>query len=251
MRYSKCLFLSMGLVMATDTARAQENTEARMLIERAIFAQGGEATLATNPVITVKVNGIFHGFGESPPFSFTEESVSQGSNRQRDFVDGNLRFHKFRRGTVLNGNKGWAQVNDVTKELNQEQLAELQEDAYAGWVATLVPLKDKAFALAPVGAVNIDKRPALGVRVSSTGHRDVKLFFDKETNLLVMIERRQKMADGQEYTFEMFLSDYKSVQGIKQAMKVSVKRDGKPHEDYKVIQYTLSDNADLGTFAKP
>jgi hypothetical protein len=241
----------MGLVMATVTARAQENAEARMMIERAIFAQGGEAKLATNPVITVKVTGKFHGFGEYPPFSFTEESVSQGPNRHRDFVDGNLRSHQFRRGTVLNGNKGWVKGNDETKELNGEQLAELQEEAYADWVATLVPLKDKVFTLASVGAVSIDRRPALGVSVSSKGHRDVKLFFDKETSLLVMIEWRQKMFDGQAYSFETFLSDYKSVEGIKQAMKVSVKRDGKPHEDYKVIQYTLSDKADLGTFAKP
>lgn len=251
MRYTRRLFLAVGLVMTAVTARADDSAEARMLIEKAIRAQGGEAILAKNPVITVKKKGTFHGWHEMPPFSYTEESVSQGPNRLSDFVDGNVWFHKFRMGTIITGNKGWAKVNDHTQKLNEEDLAELQEEAYADWVATLVPLKDKAFTLAPVRAVIIDKRPALGIRVSSKDHRDVKLFFDQETRLLVMIETRMKMADGKEYIMETFLSDYKSVQGIKQAMKIGIKRNGEPHQDYKVIQYTLAETADWGTFAEP
>jgi hypothetical protein len=251
MRYGRRLFLAVGLIMTAVTARADESAETRMLVEKAIRAQGGEAKLAKNPVITVKTKGKFHGWHEMSPFSYTEESVSQGPNRLRDFVDGNVWFYKFRADTVINGNKGWAKFNEHTQELKEEDLAELKEEAYADWVATLVPLKDKAFTLAPVRAVIIDKRPALGIRVSSKGRRDVKLFFDQETSLLVKIESHMKMVDGKEYLMETFLSDYKSVEGIKQAMKISIKRNGEPHQDYKVIQYTLAETADWGTFAEP
>src|SRR5581483_1811755 len=188
MQYSPRLLLSLGLVMTAVTARAEESAQARILIEKAIRAQGGEARLAKNPVIIVKAKGKFHGFDEYPAFSFTCESISQGSDRLSVFYDGNTWFHKFRLCSVLNGKKGWVKGNNDTKELthelNEEQLAESQEEAYAEWLATLVPLKDKAFTLAPLRAINIDKRPALGVRVSSKGHRDVKLFFDQETSLL-------------------------------------------------------------------
>jgi hypothetical protein len=114
-----------------------------------------------------------------------------------------------------------------------------------------VPLKDKAFTLAPLGEVNIDKRPALGVRVSSKGHRDVSLYFDKRTALLAKTEARVKDDDGQEVTEETYSSDYQEVQGTKQAMKFTIKRDGKPYLEGEVTEYKLSESLDESMFAKP
>src|SRR5207248_11447730 len=101
------------------------------------------------------------------------------------------------------------------------------EQGYAGWVATLLPLKDKAFTLTTIGEVEVEKRPALGVKVSSKGHRDVDLYFDKESGLLVKTETRLKDEGGQEVMAETFLRDYKDVEGTKHAMKFAVHRDGK------------------------
>jgi len=54
-----------------------------------------------------------------------------------------------------------------------------------GWVAMLAPLKDKAYTLAPIGEVKVEDRPALGLRVSRKGNRDINLYFDKKTYLRV------------------------------------------------------------------
>jgi hypothetical protein len=92
---------------------------------------------------------------------------------------------------VLNGDKGWIEGGGETRAMTPEELKNAQEDNYAGWVAALTPLvKDKTFTLATIGETNVDNRPAVGVRVSADKHRDVNLYFDKETNLLAKIQHR-------------------------------------------------------------
>lgn len=91
----------------------------------------------------------------------------------------------------------------------------------------------------------------MGVKASSKDHRDVKLFFDKETGLLVKTERVAKDEIGQELTEEMFLSDYKAVQDTKQAMKFVIKRGGRPYQSWEVIRYQFAERPEAGTFAKP
>ena len=103
MRYSRRCFLSVGLIMATVTARADENATARTLVEKAMLAQGGEAKLAKFPVTKVKIKGKFHGFGDNVPFTFTGESAFQGADRLMCLIDGNAKGYKFR--TVLSSRK--------------------------------------------------------------------------------------------------------------------------------------------------
>ena len=157
--------------------------------------------------------------------------------------------------------KGTAKKGDLTEGGGKEppssdkptpkELAEAKEEAYGEWVATLLPLMDKAFTLAPLGEIRVDQRPAAGVKVSRVGRRDVNLYFDKATGLLVKIEARVKDDDGQEVTEETFLSDYRDVQGTKQAMKTTVKRDGKPYLESEVTECRLAEKLDDGVFAKP
>ena len=106
--------------------------------------------------------------------------------------------------------------------------------------------------IAAVDRFGVEKRAALGVKVSSKGHRDVDLYFDKETGLLVKTETRVKM-DGSdvEVQEESFASEYKEVQGTKQAMKFTVKRDGKLFVEGEATELTLSEKLDASTFAKP
>ena len=129
MRYGRLFFLSVGLVMATVTAKADESATARALVDKAMLALGGEAKLAKFPVTIVKFKGKFHGFDDNAPFTFTGESASQGADRLKFFVEGNAKGHKFRTGALLNGNRGWTKFNDETREFNKEQLAAFQEEA--------------------------------------------------------------------------------------------------------------------------
>jgi hypothetical protein len=114
------------------------------------------------------------------------------------------------------------------------------------------PLKDKQFKLATIGEIKVEKRTALGVKVSSKGHRDVDLYFDKETGLLVKTEHIAKDdMSGQEVTEESFPSDYKDVQGTKQPMKFVVKRSGKLFMDGEATEVKMYEKLDASLFEKP
>jgi hypothetical protein len=250
MRHSRHVFWAFGFVLvAAVMARGDDSAAVRALVDRALQAQGGEAKLMQFPAVTAKLKGTFHGLGEG--VAFTGEYSMQGADRQKIVFEADVAGQKLILVHVLSGNKGWNKVNDDTEEMDEEDLAEAKEEAYSEWVAALVPLKDKAFTLAPLGEVTVDKRPALGVRVSRKDHRDVNLYFDKATGLLVKTESRVKDDNGVEVAEETFLMDYKDVQGTKQAMKFTIKRDGTLYLESEITECQLLDKLDDSIFAKP
>ena len=249
MRVSWCVFLVSGLMYVTLAVRADDGAAVQALVDKAVQAQGGRARLERLPAVTGKCKGTFHGLGAAA--AFTGEFAFQGPDRSKFDIEAEADGQKLRLVVVLAGRQGWVKLNDDTEEQDEDDLAEAREEAYAEWVATLVPLRDKKFRLAPLGEVAVGGRPALGIKVSSKGHHDVDLYFDRGTSLLVKTQTRIKDDDGQEVTEETFLSDYKEVQDVKQAMKIVVKRDGKPYLETEVTECQLAERLDAGVFARP
>jgi hypothetical protein len=238
------------LLAATAPVRADDAADARAVIDKAVKAQGGREALAKFPATTVKFKGTFHGMGDGIPT--TGEIITQGIDQQKITIEVEAGGQKFQIVIVRDGNKGWTKIGNDTKEMTKDEIAEAKEQAYAGWVATLVPLADKQFTLATVGETKINDKPALGVKVSSKGHRDVDLYFDKESGLLVKSETQVKLeGSDQEVTEESFPSEYKDVQGTKQAMKFTVKRAGKLYVEGEATEIELAEKLDASVFAKP
>ncbi len=251
MKHGQSALLAFGLILGAPVAsRADDAADAKAaLVEKAIKAHGGDK-LTKLPATTLKMKGAIHTMGVD--LTFTAEVVSNGPERQKIDIEAEAGGQKIHIVNVLNGNKGWSSIGGQTTELDKDKLAEAKEEAYAGWVATLAPLKDKAFTLATIGEVEIEKKKALGVKVSRKGHRDVDLYFDKETGLLIKTESRVKDdTSGQEVTEESFPSEFKDVQGTKQAMKFTIKRDGKPFLEGEATECELAEKLDDSVFAKP
>jgi len=241
--------VAVGFLLAAAPARA-DDADARSLVEKAVKARGGQDKLEKLPAQVVKFKGTFHGMGEGLPMS--GEGSRQGSDKQK--IDGNVEVNgqKFPFTLVVAGDKGWMKMGDEAKELDKDALAEAKENAYAGWVSTLAPLKDKAFTLATVGEAKVGERAALGVKVSRKGHRDIDLYFDKETGLLLKMETQvKKEGSDQEVTEETLFGDHKDAQGTKQPGKFTINREGKLYMALEATEYQLSDKLDDSTFAKP
>ena len=68
---------------------------------------------------------------------------------------------------------------------------------------------------------------------------------------LAKTETRVKDDHGQEVTEETFLSAYQEVQGTKQAMTFTIKRDGLRYLEGEVAQSPLAEKLDDRVFAKP
>lgn len=236
------LAVAAGPVAADDAAKA--------VIDRAIQAAGGAATLAKFAASVAKVKGTVHEMGLDIAFAGTISS--QGADRLRSELEIAVAGDKFTVINVLNRDKAWEKLDGEVEEMDKEQLAELREEAHLGWVTTLVPLRDKAFTLAPLGERIVGDRPAVGVKVSHKERRDVNLYFDKETALLVLTESRVLDEDsGQEVTEATYYSDYKDVQGMKTPMKLKTLRDGKPYIDAEVTEIKYHEKLDDAVFGRP
>jgi hypothetical protein len=231
-----------GLVLAFSGAlRAEEPKE---IIDKAIKAAGGEEKLAKFKAHTWSAKGTYYGAGDGMPY--TAEYAVQFPDKIRVEIKNVFTL-------VLNGDKGWMKMGDDSNEMDAEQLAEQKEVHHAGYVTTLLPLKGKGYALAPLGDVKIAGRPAVGIKVSSKNHRDVNLYFDKETNLLVKGEWTVKAMEegGKEVAQETLYSDYKDVDGAKVPMKVALNRDGKKYVESENSDVKVAEKLDDSLFGKP
>jgi hypothetical protein len=240
--------LAVGLVLSVaGAARAGDAAEARKVIDKAIAASGGAANLAKNKAVTWKGKGTFYGMGEGVPYVGAwsmELPTKLRMEIENVFV------------LVVDGDKGWTRMGDATQEMSKEQLDEQKQGLYCEWVASLLPFldKDKAkdLTLSLLPEEKVDNKPAAGVKVTQQGKRDVSLYFDKDSGLLVKsVFDVKDDASGNLVKQEAYYSNYKDVQGIKLAFKNVVKREGKPFVDGELFDYKGSEKLPENTFAKP
>jgi hypothetical protein len=181
---------------------------------------------------------------------FTAEMIQQLPGQTRLTTEMVINGQKLLTLRILSGDKGWQTNGGAVQEIGKEELHDVQEEAYSLWLATLVPLQDKAFSLAATADVQVGGQPAVGVRVSRKGHGDVRLYFDKASGLLVRLERRAKEGGldvDKQYTF----AGHKSTDGVVLPTKYTEVINGKKLLDVSAISYRLLSRVEEGTFAKP
>lgn len=117
----------------------------------------------------------------------------------------------------------------------------------------LVPLLKEGFQLSTLKDTKVDGRPAEGILITHEKHRPLRYFFDKETHLLVKSERTLSKSESEnEGIEETIWSDYRTIQGTKQAMKASVRWDGVEVSEAKTTELKLYEKPlDEKLFAQP
>ena len=237
--------LSAGLVLYG------QETSPRAIVDKAIKAHGGEANLAKFPAYTAKGTGNFYGLGEGIPYD--GEWFFQGGTQQSFMVESKVNNMTFKFLRVVNGDKGWIKLNDgEAMNMSKDELAEEQELLFASTVTRLYALKDKSFELAVIGEAKVGEKPAIGIRVSKKGHRDISLYFDRQSHLLLKSERPAKdVKAGQEYIETTLLDGYKAFKGVQHATKVVIQKDGKRLVDVEMTDYQPLEKLDATVFKRP
>lgn len=230
--------------------RADDQADARALVQKGIEARGGEANLAKYPATTFKLKGQLQAQGQT--LGFTGDYAAKLPGRARMIIEVEAGGQKFVFGQVANGDKAWRKLGEQVEELTGEALKDGQESNYTNWVTSLLPLKDKAFTLSTLGESKVGERPALGVKVTRAGHGEIKLFFDKETGLLLKSQRKthddmsKKMFDQEE-----LFSDYKEIDGILEPTKLTIKRDGAVFVESETYDLKHLEKLEDSIFVKP
>jgi hypothetical protein len=239
------------LLVAAGLCRADDQADLRKVIDKAIKAHGGEANLTKFKASTFKMKGKFYGMGDG--IEFMGQWAIQLPKQISVQINFEVQGMQFKFAQVVNGDKGWTHLMDETKGMDDDELKEAKEGLYASQVERLVPLSQKGFKLAPLGDAKVDGKAAVGVRVSHEGHRDISLFFDKESGLLLKSERvvKDQMAGGKEVTETAVYSEYKAVDGLQHPYKIIIQRDGNKYVEAETTEFKPAEKLDEDMFAKP
>jgi len=182
---------------------------------------------------------------------FTLEDTWQMPHQYKSVMQFELDGKTFIQTQVLNGDQGWINVNGQTQPLPKEGLAEMREQKYAEDLDRLLGLRNKGYQLSVLQEVKVDGRPAVGIRVRSEGHRDVNLYFDKSSGLLVKREQQISGETGKPILQEVYFKGYKETDGVKHWMVIEALRDGKKFLEAKVTQLEFFDKLSDSEFVKP
>ena len=243
------LTLAFAVALLVPAAgRADEQADVLKIIDKAIQAHGEK--VGQGKAAVFKMKGKIHVAGQD--FDYTGEFKVQRPNQTRMDLTLDLAGQTVEFVQALNGDKAWRSAGGNVEELNKDELEEAKESAYADQVSRLLPLKEKAYKLSALGEKKIGDRAAVGIKVSHEGHRDISLYFDKEKGLLFSTERRVKdVMNNQEVTQVELLEDYKPIDGVQQAHKLTITRDGKPYVEGQISDFKRLEEIDASTFAKP
>jgi hypothetical protein len=239
-----------AFVASPSSAGAQDT--AREVIERAIKSQGGAAKVAQFRTMRIRVEGTAELVPGQPKVALIMEDTWQMPDRYKSTSTVSLGGQKITQTQVIDGEKGWVQVGDTIQDMPKEALAEMKEQKYGEDLDRLGFRNDKGLELSLVDEVKVDGKPAVGVLVKSRGHRDVKLYFDKETGLLA--KREHKVLDpatGKEVLQEVVFGDYQEKDGLKHYKSITAYRDGKKLIEAKVTEIEFLKKVDAKVFAKP
>jgi hypothetical protein len=128
----------------------------------------------------------------------------------------------------------------------------MEETKYADQVTLMTPLlDDKKFQLSALGEKKVQNRPVIGVKVSATGHRDIELYFDKETGLLAKVKRMALNPNMVAAVQEEYWSDVKDTAGVKRPRKFQVYQDGKLFMEGELTDVKYPNQVDHSLFEKP
>lgn len=212
------------------------------LIARAVKAHGGADNLAKWKASTLKIKG------KMLALDYTAQTSVRLPDRTRNEAQSQLGKSL----QIVSGDHGWVKIGDITRDCGKEEVTETRELLHAIEVSHLTALSEKEYKLTLAGEETIEGRPAVGVRVKRAGFRDVTLFFDKENDLLVKIQTRlKKPLDGEEVKAETCYGDYRKVDGVMAAHKITIKYNGKVYNDAEITEVKFADKLDDKMFEKP
>jgi hypothetical protein len=241
--------LAVGLMLGGGALRADDQADARALLDKAMKAMNGEAKLAK--LGTASAKGKITGKDGDREITVVLDATWQGMSHYRAEVDISEGGRNFKGLMVIAGDKGWLKRMDRTEEAPAEILAFLQNIFHAGRMPVLLPgLKDKAYTPTVLAETKVADRPALGMLFSHKDRKDVSLFFDKENGLLLKSEVRLTDPRMKEITMEYLYTDYKDFDGVKLCGKITFKIDDKDFA-MELTEIKPVDKVDKAQFEKP
>jgi hypothetical protein len=242
MRKSRVVHLAVALV-AAGAGRAPAQDEARALVEKAVEAHGGKKNLAKLAAMRLKCRGTAYIGGQT--IRFTAESLTRLPDRDKRTVEAEAGDGTVTWVFVSAGKKSWKTYQGDQQPVTADELAGNDAALQLARQRSLLPLlHDRSLRRAHLGEITVEGRAAVGIKVTAAGHKDVDLYFDKASGLLVKSVRWGRSPEDREVSWETYYLDYKEVDGVRQPMKYVQKHDGKTYTENEVVEVRFLDRID-------
>jgi hypothetical protein len=233
---------------------AMAQGDAKAVIEKAIAAHGGKELLDKFPASSSKFKGemsvggldmTFDGKGVQGPGQYKLELTADVAGQKLtilQMVDG----AKVKVKAALGGMELPQPTDDAA--MDELKFALINQE-----ISQLTPLlaNAKKYSMKPEADDEVDGKKAatvlVTVKMDGDKTKDVKLFFDKESGLLVKFSRKgltPGSADGKEALQESVMSDFKKIDGMMVPMKVVNYADGKKFMTMQQTEYKLLEKLD-------
>jgi hypothetical protein len=225
--------------------------DVKAIIEKAVKAHGGADKLDKMKCLQSKSKGKLELFGSS--VDMAQEMSIKYAGKFKEVAEVDVNGQKVQVISVFDGSKAAITSNGQPVEISDQILEEFKEIAHAMRVGRLTNLlRDKSLQLSPLGESKVEGRPAVGVNIASKGHRNLELYFDKESGVLVKVQtRKHDLQTMQEVDEERIIKEYQDVGGHKVPKKVRVNHDGKKYVELEVVEVKFPDDIDDSEFQQP
>jgi hypothetical protein len=246
------LLVAVGVILAAAVPVQAQDDGAVAVIEKALKAQGGADKMAALKAYTAKGKGTVVLMDTT--IDFTIEVFAQKRSKLKEAVKLSVNDMNINIVKVVVGDSGWQSIEGQVTDLTKEEMKEHEDDQYIDSITDLLPLtSDKSFKLSPLDEIKVGDKACVGVQVAKKDKRDVKLYFDKKTNLLVKMDYRgPHPVTKEEVAHEKLFSDYKEfVPGLKLAAKELYNVDGAKFIDSETIEIRSMEKFDDSVFARP
>jgi hypothetical protein len=231
---------------AAGAATADEKIEA--VVKKGIEAHGGADALKKYKAGQCKMKGDISMMGMS--FDFTGKLTFNMPDRFKMEIDADIMGMKLHAVQIVKGEAIKSSITiggmvipadgDDEKEELKQTLA-MQE---AEQLITLLDAKRFTVKAADDEDVNGKKASVLLVKPMAA-KKEVKMYFDKTSGLLVKTAHKGKSPDGGgEVLEESYHKEFKKVRGIQVATKLEVTHDGKKFMNVEMTDYDLSEKVD-------
>jgi len=233
-----------GWLAFAGSLPAQQPVDLGEVIDQAIQTAGGAEKLSRLTGQTWRAKMKIHENGQVR--TVDARYAVQWPDKLRSDVVGSYTM-------VRNGDEGWLTQGKTLQDLTTDQLLFLKEDMHVNWLRTLAPLRAKGIRYQNVPPIEVDGRATVGVRVSSTGHRDVVFLFDQETHDVVKTETKSRGLgeEGELANIESFYSKFEKVAGTRVPTRVRIVRDGELFMEIEISDIQRAEKLDPKLFARP
>jgi hypothetical protein len=256
--------LASTLLMAAPAK--DEQAEAEAVLDNAIKAAGGQEKLTKLTSFVLKVRRKTTPRANGAGLETTAEISYEYPDRKRSESTREVGGAKTTTVQILNGDKAWITSRGTTRELTVDQAARMKTEPFTEFPVRQLPLyRGRGYKLTMLGESKVEEKRAVSVKVSSEGKPEVRLFFDKETGLLLKREYELSRVgpagtgagvpagddNSKPITVEVIYEDYKEAGGIRYPTRITRIQSGQKISEEEVAEFKVVEKFDEKTFAKP